>query len=86
MGHIDAEYEFDLDKLGNGFQIAFGWTAYDNNYEMLDEPEYGELKAIMMTWNGDEGFNIYDVPFRPCTDEELGLGPDGFDDPRSRFY
>ena len=35
LNHFDSDYEFNSDKLGNGFEIAFGWTAYDNNYEML---------------------------------------------------
>ena len=39
--------EFDMDKDG-GLQIAFGLTNYgDGNYEMIHEPEYGEIKVVM---------------------------------------
>ena len=86
LNHFDKEYEFNSDKMGNGFEIAFGWTAYDNNYEMLHEPQYGELRVIRKAWSGDEFMEYIEYPFRTCTDEEIGSGVDGFDNPRSRFY
>ena len=74
LNHFDKDYEFDSDKLGNGFQVAFGFTAYDDNYEMLHDPQYGELKAVRKAWSGDEFTEYKEIQFRPCTDEELGLG------------
>ena len=76
-----------MDKRSNGFEIAFGFTAYDDNYEMLHEPDYGEIKVFMKSWSSSDSFTEFsELEFRPCTDEELGLGPNGFDDPNSRFY
>ena len=86
LNYFDSDYEFNSDKLSHGFEIAFGWTSYDNNYEMVKEPEYGELQVIRKSWSGEDGMAYEEVPYRPCTDVELGLGPNGFDDPQSRFY
>ena len=41
---------------------------------------------IRKSWSGEAGMAYEEVPYRPCTDVELGLGPNGFDDPQSRFY
>ena len=48
--HFNSTYEFDLDKGNNGLQIAFGLTYYDDNYEMINETEYGEMKARIRSW------------------------------------
>ena len=37
--YFDDTYEFESDKQP-GLQIAFGLTAYDSNYNMLNETEY----------------------------------------------
>lgn len=34
----------------DGLMLAFGLTAYDENYDMINEPDYGELKAYYKTW------------------------------------
>ena len=47
------DYEFNIDKKP-GLQVAFGLTAYDDDYEMLVVPEYVTLKARMYGWNEDE--------------------------------
>ena len=71
--YFDGYYEFNLDKKP-GLQIAFGLTAYDSNYEPLDEPEFVEVKARTRSWSPDEDVVIFqDVTTRPCTREELGL-------------
>ena len=44
-----------MDKRENGLEIAFGVTNYDDNLEMLDEPEYGEIKAMIKTWSSNSG-------------------------------
>ena len=78
-----------MDKDKNGLQIAFGLTNYDNNFEMLHEPEYGELEVSMRTWNansGNQSIIFNSLQMRPCNEKELGLGPLGYDDPDSRFY
>ena len=52
----------------------------------MDDPTYGQLKLFNMSWSGNADLAYQEIPFRPCTDEELGLGPNGSDDPRSKFY
>ena len=42
--YYDASYEFVGDKF-YGLQVAFAITAYDGNYEMMNETEYAQLKA-----------------------------------------
>ena len=70
-------------------QIAFGITGFDDsNLDMQHEPDYGEVKVALKKW-GDEGaefLSFHDLEKRPCSVEELGLGPLGFDDPNSLFY
>ena len=48
--YFNDTYEFALDKLP-GLQVAFGLTAYDGNYEMLNETEYGQIKANIRSWS-----------------------------------
>ena len=48
--YFNDTYEFELDKLP-GIQIAFGLTAYDGNYEMLNETEYAQIKANARSWS-----------------------------------
>ena len=60
---------------------------------MTHEPWYGELKLYHKRWGQDiiqnEDFvgAVFDeIPIRPCTPEELGVGPLGYDDPKAKFY
>ena len=50
----DEEYVFDLDKKDNGFQIAFGITAYDSNIEKIDDPDYATLHARLKQWGHED--------------------------------
>ena len=78
------EYSFDLDKKP-GFNVAFGITYFDYNFEMLDEPDYGEVVAKIKSWDKETLIYWSDVKIRPCTKEELGLGePETLDD--AKFY
>ena len=52
--HYGEDYVFDLDK-GPGFMAAFGMTYYDSNREMLIEPDYGEIKGRVRSWNEENG-------------------------------
>ena len=85
ISSVPAEKVFDLDKLGNGLEIAFGLTAFDKDPEMINEPDYATVKAFHKTWTTNS-FDMEKIQTRPCTQKELGLGPEGFDDPFSRFY
>ena len=85
--YFDEDDVFNIDKHRNGFQIAFGYTGYPDDNVMRYEPEYAELKLVLKEWgHGVEGVTFTKIDVRPCNDEELGLGLDGFADPRSRFY
>ena len=33
------------------FNIAFGLTEYDDNYEAIDDPNYATLKARTNSWS-----------------------------------
>ena len=65
--------KFEIDKKP-GLHIAFGITHYDDNPDPIDDLDYGEVTAILKTWDGENGSNYKDVKMRPCTYEELGLG------------
>ena len=44
---------------------------------MLDEPDYGEVKARIRGWNADKpelGVYWQELNLRQCTKDELGLG------------
>ena len=48
--YFNETYAFELDKLP-GLQVAFGLTAFDSNYEMLNETEYAQIKAEIRSWS-----------------------------------
>ena len=67
--YFDDKYEFNLDKWENGLEIAFAFTANDNE-PMLDEPDYGELQLIVKTWDAegeDSTLHFTKKTFHPCT-------------------
>ena len=86
VNNFDNSYEFNLDKRKRGFEIAFAFTGVDGDLEMLDEPDYGEVKAFIKYWDAETSTTYRELYSRPCNEQELGLGPLGFDDPHSRFY
>ena len=54
---------------------------------MTYEPQYGEVKVYMKSWGFDVAGTVWrELEMRPCNPEELGLGPQGFSDPSSKFY
>ena len=57
-------------------KIAFGITAYDDNIEMIDEPDYATVHARVKTWGQEDspGTVFTELPIRPCTEDDLGLG------------
>ena len=58
---FDSDFAFTTD---DGLMLAFGLTDYDDNYEMIDEPDYGELKAYYKTWGleGDGFVEFKEIP------------------------
>ena len=55
--------------------IAFGLTAYDENYESIEDDDYGTLKAFYKTWGMADapGVEFTEIPSAPCTRAQLGL-------------
>ena len=74
------EYHFEeIDAFGaeDGFNIAVGFTAYDNNREWVLAPEYGELVFNSLSWGSKPDGTYYlerkRLRTHICTEEELGL-------------
>lgn len=71
----DEKFTFD-----NGLNIAIGFTAYDDDREVVLDPTYGELVWNSYTWGDrDDGKRIIErtpLEMHSCTDEELGLTED----------
>ena len=42
-----TDFEF---KTDDGLMLAFGLTAYDDDYESIEDATYGALKAYYKTW------------------------------------
>ena len=34
-------FPMDIDLIDSDFKVAFGFTAYDNNTERIDDPTFG---------------------------------------------
>ena len=71
--YFDMEYEFGTQ---DGFMIAFGLTTYDDDYEVTEDPQYGQLKAYYKSWgeDGQPGIVWTEVPSSPCTENQLKEG------------
>ena len=74
------EFEFmDIDNIthANGFNIAVGFTSYDNSTMWQLDPTYGELVYNSYSWgmNSDGSYYLIrkELPKRNCTKAELGL-------------
>ena len=70
----------DVFSYQNGFNIAVGLTAYDNEKEWILDPTYGELIIQRRGWvtKADGTFGKFSIPMEThvCTREELGLDED----------
>ena len=44
---FDTDHELTSDE---GLQIAFGLTAFDDNRNPIEDPEYGQLKPYYKSW------------------------------------
>ena len=50
--YFDVDDEFTSDE---GLMLAFGITAFDINYESIEDASYGQIKAYYKTWGlGDD--------------------------------
>lgn len=70
--HFDADFQFTSEE---GLMIAFGITAYDDNEEPIEDPQYGHLKAYYKSWGLEEGHGVHfrELPTETCSRAELGL-------------
>ena len=66
-----------------GLMIAFGITAYDDNFENIEDSDYGELKAYYKTWGFEDqpGVEFKEIPTSICTNEQLGIDKEGYPNP-----
>ena len=71
----------DVFTYKNGFNIAFGFTAYDNEQEWILDPTYGELIAYTRGWGTKADGTFFrffnELETHVCTSTELGLNDDG---------
>ena len=49
--YFNSSYVFSTD---DGLKFAFGITAYDSNQEVIEDPDYGEIKAKFYGWGLDD--------------------------------
>ena len=49
---IDSNFseDFVVSTETKGLKFAFALTAYDNNYDYVDESEYGHVSAMFVQW------------------------------------
>ena len=72
-GYFDTSHVFSSD---DGLRFAYGITAYDSDPEIVEDLDYGEVKATFRSWGADiDGAQADDNALKthPCTEEELGL-------------
>ena len=53
-------FPMDIDLIDSDFKVAFGFTAYDNNTERIDDPTFGWLRAKYVTWGMSEEAGVDD--------------------------
>lgn len=70
--HFESDHTF---KDTDGLMLAFAITAFDENQESIEDPQYGRLKAYYKTWGLDDsaGVTFTEIPSSYCTRAELGL-------------
>ena len=70
--YISEDFELTTDE---GFMIAFGITAFDNEQLSIEDDTYGKLKGYYKTWNASEGQGVTfeEIPTSKCTRAQLGL-------------
>ena len=74
----------ESDRLG--FNVAFGLSNFDNSTGLLEDPDYGTLRAVERSWGIDGIFQVQEkvLPHRRCTLEDFYMNEDGELDPPSQ--
>ena len=65
--------------------LSFALTAYDDEYESIEDPDFGVLNAYYVRWGypevseGDSaiGYGYTQLATHQCTNEDLGIKEDG---------
>ena len=62
--------------------LAAALTEYDDEQEIIERPEYGELILEQYSWgnDGELGSKSTAIDYDYCTDEQLGLSDEASDD------
>ena len=68
--YYSADHTFTSE---DGFELAFGITAFDSNQEPIDDPRYGRLNAMYVSWGTSAGTIYESLDMHNCTREELGF-------------
>ena len=75
--YFDSNFEF---TTNDGLMLAFALTEFDENSDVIEDPDYGELKAYYNTWglkdSPDAGEVFTEIPTSFCTKKQLGLAED----------
>ena len=75
--YYEADYAFgtmeNFTKSGDGFDVAFGLTAYDSNQTLTEDSSYGDLKAYHYGWNENYGTNKDELKTEACSKKDLNL-------------
>ena len=73
--YFDTDHELTTDE---GLQIAFGITAYDDNQNPIEDPEYGLIKPYYKSWGILDSNDVHfeELPVDYCTREQLGIFED----------
>ena len=65
---FDTNFEF---TTNDGLMLAFALTGFDDNFDVIEDPAYGELKAYYNTWglkeSPDAGEEYSEIPTSFCT-------------------
>ena len=71
----DSYFKSEAFTSDDGFNIAFGLSAYDNEAEWIEDEDYGSLKAYHYRWGfeGEHGSTWTEIPSRNCTRKEFYL-------------
>ena len=66
--------------------LTFALTAYDNERESIEDPQYGVLRPYYKSWGLKESIGVEweELPTRPCTEAELHIN--NKTDPNSKFF
>ena len=46
----EETFPSDVGLIFSGFNIAFGFTAYDGSPERIDDPKIGRIRAKYVSW------------------------------------